>query len=100
MFFISCTTSYTPGDDVDLQSVVEWYEPRFTNHGDGTVTDNLTGLKCLNNANCFGGRHWHEAIGDCNGLSAGWYFITLNLIKEGDLEATPELAIRKYCLEY
>lgn len=43
---------------------------RFTDNGDGTVTDNLTGLIWLKNANCFGQKTWSEALSDCNGLAA------------------------------
>ena len=38
------TTSYTNGDDGDLQKGVDWPSTRFTDNGDGTLTDNLTGL--------------------------------------------------------
>ena len=38
------TQSYLPGDDGDLQQGVAWPCPRFADHGDGTVTDRLTGL--------------------------------------------------------
>jgi len=38
------TTSYSTGDDGDLEKDVAWPNPRFTNNSDGTVTDNLTGL--------------------------------------------------------
>jgi hypothetical protein len=31
---------------------VAWPNPRFTDNSDGTVTDNLTGLIWLKNANC------------------------------------------------
>jgi hypothetical protein len=37
-------TSYHLDDDGDLQRGVAWPNPRFTDNGDGTVTDNLTGL--------------------------------------------------------
>ena len=40
-------------------------------NGDGTVTDNLTGLIWLKNANCFGLRNWEQALTDCNGLAHG-----------------------------
>ena len=65
------TTSYATGDDGDLQMGVEWPDPRFIDNEDGTVTDNLTGLIWLKNANCFGGRYWAQAILDCNALSGG-----------------------------
>ena len=59
------------GQDGDLQKGVEWPNPRFTDHGDGTVTDNLTGLIWLKDANCFGPQTWSEALSDCNGLASG-----------------------------
>ena len=65
------TTSYATGDDGDLEKGVTWPNPRFTDNGDGTVTDNLTGLMWLKTANCFGTRTWDQALSDCNGLSNG-----------------------------
>lgn len=38
------TDSYATGDDGDLQMGAGWPVPRFTDNGDGTVTDNFTGL--------------------------------------------------------
>ncbi len=46
------TTSYAARDDGALQNGVAWPAPRFTDNGNGTVTDNLTGLIWLKNANC------------------------------------------------
>jgi hypothetical protein len=46
------TTSYHPGDDGDIRAGVSWPTPRFTDHEDGTVTDRLTGLMWLKDANC------------------------------------------------
>jgi hypothetical protein len=43
----------------------------FVDNGDGTVTDTLTGLIWLKNANCFGTRNWVTAVGDANTLSSG-----------------------------
>jgi len=51
------TTYYEPGDDGDLKKGVVWPNPRFTDNEDGTVTDNLTGLIWLKNANCFGAKN-------------------------------------------
>lgn len=45
--------------------------PRFTANGDGTVTDNLTGLIWLQNAGCFGYREWVDALTDAATLSSG-----------------------------
>jgi hypothetical protein len=38
------TTSYAAGDDGAIQAGVPWPSPRFTDHGNGTVRDNLTGF--------------------------------------------------------
>lgn len=45
--------------------------PRFKDTGDGTVTDNLTGLIWLKNANCFRERSWSIASDYCAGLENG-----------------------------
>jgi hypothetical protein len=65
------TTSYATGDDGDLEKGVEWPNPRFTDNSDGTVTDNLTGLIWLKDANCFGTSSWSNALSDCNTLADG-----------------------------
>ena len=65
------TTSYATGDDGDLEKGVPWPNPRFTDNSDGTVTDNLTGLIWLKDANCFGARTWSNALSDANGLASG-----------------------------
>ena len=67
------TTSYAAGDDGDLEKGVTWPSPRFTDNTNGTVTDNLTGLIWLKNANCFGTRTWADALSDCNSLASGSY---------------------------
>ncbi|MDZ7744281.1 MAG: DUF1566 domain-containing protein [Candidatus Saccharibacteria bacterium] len=64
------TTSYATGDDGDLERG-ETTSPRFTDNGDGTITDNLTGLVWLRHANCFGTRDWATAINDANNLASG-----------------------------
>jgi hypothetical protein len=63
------TTSYATGDDGDYEIGVASSNPRFTDNYDGTVTDNLTGLIWLRNANCFGNKIWTGALSDCNGLA-------------------------------
>ena len=54
------------GQDGDFQAGVPFPDPRFTvNNPDGTITDNLTGLMWLQDANCPGGtRTWVEALAD------------------------------------
>ena len=64
-------TSYATGDDGELKKGIAWPDPRFTDNGNGTVTDNLTGLIWLKNANCFSTRNWATALTDANGLVSG-----------------------------
>jgi hypothetical protein len=59
------------GQDGDIQAGVAWPTPRFTDRGNGTVRDNLTGLIWLQNANCFGDRTWAQALTDANALASG-----------------------------
>ena len=65
------TISYATDDDGDHQTGIVSPSPRFTDNTDGTITDNLTGLVWLKNANCFGARIWHDALTDSNGLNSG-----------------------------
>ena len=65
------TTPSVAGDDGDLQKGVAWPNPRFTDNGDGTVKDNLTGLIWLKNANCDGTKTWADALPYCNNLANG-----------------------------
>jgi hypothetical protein len=59
-----------PRDDGELQKGVSWPSPRFTDNDDGTVTDNLTGLIWLRDANRFSTRLWFDALNACNSLAA------------------------------
>jgi hypothetical protein len=52
-------------------TVYGWGGTRFTDNGDGTVSDNLTGLIWLKNANCWGGQTWANALSNANGLADG-----------------------------
>jgi len=65
------TTSFATGDDGDVQAGVVPPDPRFMDNMDGTITDNLTGLIWLKNANCFGPRTWAQALTDANTLNSG-----------------------------
>lgn len=56
-------TSYIANDDGDLRSGVEWPDPRFTDNGDGTITDNLTGLMWLQDGGCFSLLKWSDESG-------------------------------------
>jgi len=66
------TLSYATGDDGDFEIGFEPVpNPRFSDNGDGTVRDNLTGLIWLKNASCFYQKTWNEALSDCMGLADG-----------------------------
>jgi len=65
------TTSYGAGDDGALRKGVAWPNPRFTDNGDGTITDNLSGLIWLKNANCYGQKIWATALTDATALAHG-----------------------------
>ena len=83
------TMSYRAGDDGDYglgvlpeieptagvegaYTVYGWGGTRFTDNGDGTVTDNLTGLMWTTNAN-HGAVLWDAAIDYCNSYSLAGY---------------------------
>ena len=77
------TTSYAAGDDGALEKGVAWPNPRFTDNTNGTVTDNLTGLIWLKNANCFGVLAWATALSAANTLNSGECGLT-----DGSVEGT------------
>jgi len=62
------------GQDGELQMGVFWPSPRFHDNGNGTVTDNLTGLMWTKNANMAGSTMtWYQAVDYCNDLTQGGY---------------------------
>jgi len=66
---ISCTET---GQDAEYQKGVAWPDPRFTDHGDGTVTDNLTGLMWSRDTQEIPGTMtWEEALQACENLILG-----------------------------
>jgi hypothetical protein len=50
-----------PGQDGAHQSGIPWPRPRFSDNRDGTVTDELTGLIWLKDADSFGEVTWDQA---------------------------------------
>ncbi|MBN1887427.1 MAG: DUF1566 domain-containing protein [Thermoflexales bacterium] len=65
------TTSYATGDDGDLEKGVAWPSPRFITSTTGVVTDTLTGLVWLKNANCANAaRNWATALTDVASLNS------------------------------
>lgn len=67
------STIYCSGtaQDGELLKGAAWPNPRFTDNGNGTVSDNLTGLVWLKNANCFGAKSWANALDSANTLTSG-----------------------------
>jgi len=68
-----CVNPVPVGQDGALTPGVAWPEPRFTDNNDGTVTDNLTGLIWLKDANCnsFGKVNWSTAMDFVANVSNG-----------------------------
>lgn len=64
------TTSYKSGDDGDLKKGVVWPIPRFKEHENGTIQDELTGLIWMKNANCWPELSWQVAVNTINHLNA------------------------------
>ena len=82
------TASYIKGDDGYYEKGVAWPYPRFRDNGDGTVTDKLTGLMWLKDANCITSEYkgfdnddtpedgrvtWNHAFDFINGINDGTY---------------------------
>lgn len=61
------------GQDGEIQAGVAWPEPRFTDNGDDTMTDNLTGLMWTKNAFLYGDTDWYHAMDYCNNLNLAGY---------------------------
>ena len=59
------------GQDADIRAGIPFPKPRFIDNRDGTVTDRLTELMWLKNANAFGTKSWQHALDACKGLSSG-----------------------------
>ncbi len=65
---ITCTGT---GQDGELQNGMPWPNPRFTDNANGTITDNLTGLIWLKNANCYSTQTWETAVASARTLANG-----------------------------
>lgn len=65
---IACTGT---GQDGDKLKGAAMPSSRFTDNANGTVTDNLTGLVWLKNANCWGEITWQTALTNSNTLASG-----------------------------
>ena len=67
--FIDCSGT---GQDGELLAGVLWPIQRFTDHGDETITDNLTGLIWTKNADA-GAMDWQGALDDIKAKNSGNY---------------------------
>jgi hypothetical protein len=79
------TACLNTGQDGDLRMGIAWPNPRFTESATGVVTDNLTGLVWLKDANClathypdletnvYGYVHWQTALDFIKGINSGAY---------------------------
>ncbi|MBF0539427.1 MAG: DUF1566 domain-containing protein, partial [Nitrospirae bacterium] len=65
IWFTGQTATYTVGDDGTLQKGMVWPNPRFTDNGNQTVTDNLTGLVWTRHAGT-------PTVGSCVGGAMTW----------------------------
>jgi quinol monooxygenase YgiN len=70
---IACAGS---GQDGEIQAGVPSPAQRFTDNGDGTVSDNLTSLVWTKNADPIGYRTWAQALIECNKLGNGYPGLT------------------------
>ena len=71
------------GQDGNTLVGVDWPTPRFTDNGNNTLTDNLTGLIWLKDANCLATTYsgvdpdgrvtWQEALNFVAGINSGIY---------------------------
>jgi hypothetical protein len=68
MAFMLCLTGPVMSGEAQAQ--------RFTDNGNGTVTDTMTGLMWTKNANLFGELNWYDAMSRCESFSisgiGGW----------------------------
>ena len=68
------TKSFTPGDDGDLQIGLDDPFPRFTDNGDGTVTDNRTHLMWTKDMQEFPDKmNFVDAVAACDNLDFADY---------------------------
>jgi hypothetical protein len=62
--------TYNKGDDGSVQSGVPPTDPRWVDNGNGTISDTVTGLIWLKQADCIK-ESWSDAVAAVNSLAAG-----------------------------
>jgi len=65
--------NYCNKDDGALEMGIAWPTPRFADHENGTVTDNLTGLMWTKDADLSNDITWQPALDYVKGMNAGTY---------------------------
>ncbi len=68
---ITVNADQTSGDNT-MACKGSWFTAHYVDHGDGTVTDNLTGLMWMKNAN-LGSMSWDAAVAYCENLVTNGY---------------------------
>ncbi|MBF0270796.1 MAG: DUF1566 domain-containing protein [Magnetococcales bacterium] len=76
--YLATATATAAGDDISTAQLtgtsnigILWYQVyRFSDNGDGSITDNLTGLSWLQNANCWGNMTWTQALDKVTALNS------------------------------
>lgn len=66
------------GQDGDKRAGVAWPDPRFVDNGNGTITDTLTDLVWLKNADCYGPTAWQQSLDNARQLATGTCGLTDN----------------------
>jgi hypothetical protein len=61
---------YSAGDDGAIQAGIPMISPRYIDRKDGTLTDTMTGLTWLKQADCIRGT-WSEALAAIRSLASG-----------------------------
>ena len=80
------------GQDGEVQAGSDWPSPRFVDNQDGTVSDVLTGLVWLRDADCFAEQTWEDALNLTNNLMDGTCDLTDgSLATEGRLPNVKEM---------
>lgn len=69
------------GQDGEYRKGASWPSPRFVDHGDGTVTDRLTELMWLKDANCMATHHPEFDTYDTPGDGSVTWMSSFNFIK-------------------
>ena len=68
---VNCTDT---GQDGEYRKGITWPDPRFIEHGNGTVTDNLTGFIWTKDAQQIKGTmKWSDALATCNNFDFAGY---------------------------